>query len=179
MGYADVAGVDMDPEQVRLARLLKLPATQGDALAAVADSARSFDGIASVDFLEHLPRDHALRFISDCRARLRPGGIFIVRTPCADGPFGSRDVWNDLTHKWAATSTLLRTILVMSGFERVQVLDERPQPYNILNRIRLLGFYPARALASLLLVALGITPPAVWSSSMWAVGYAPPDPSAR
>jgi SAM-dependent methyltransferase len=178
MGYSDVSGYDMDPEQVRLAQLLKLPASQGDALAAVADSSRSFDGIASIDFLEHISRDQALRFLSDCRDRLRPGGVLLVRAPCADGPFGSRDVWNDLTHKWAATSNLLCAILRLSGFERVQILDERPQPYNALNRIRLLGFYPARALASLWLVALGIAPPAVWSSSMWAVAYAPLDPRA-
>ncbi len=102
-----------------------------------------------------------------------------MRTPCADGPLGSRDAWNDLTHKWAATSNLLLTVLKMSGFERVQILDERPQPYNALNLIRLLGFYPARALASLWLVALGITPPAVWSPSMWAIAYAPLDVDAR
>ncbi len=176
MGYTRISGYDADPKQVHLARLLDLPAEERDAFAVLDDNSRSFDAIASVDFLEHLSRDAAVRFLAACRARLRPAGVLILRMPCADGPFGSHDAWNDLTHQWAATSNLLRSLLQMSGFERIQILDERPQPYNLRNRIRLLAFHAARLLTSLWVAALGVTPPAVWSLSMWAVAYVPKDP---
>lgn len=176
MGYHNVSGYDMDPEQVRLARLLDLPALERDAFVVLEDPSRSFDGIVSADFIEHLSRDQALRFIAGCRARLRPGGVLFLRTPCADGPLGSHDVWNDLTHQWAATSNLMRGILEMFGFDRIMILDERPQPYSILNRVRLAAFHSARLLASAFVLALGLSSPAVWSTSMWAVGCVPPGP---
>ena len=71
------------------------------------------------------------------------------------------------------TSNVLRTILQMSGFRSVVILDERPQPYNLINRLRLCVYYPAKWLFSIGLIALGLNPPRVWSSSMWGIGVRP------
>lgn len=172
-GYRNVIGYDLDPEQIRLARLLDLPAHEGNALELLADEGQQFDCIASVDFLEHLSRDDALEFLRRCWLRLRPGGVLILRTPCADGPFGAHDVFNDLTHQWSLTSNVLRTILDMLDFERVAILDERPQAYDFKNTLRLLAFYPARMLAAAMTLAIGIPPPKVWSRAMWGIGYRP------
>jgi SAM-dependent methyltransferase len=174
-GYRNVTGYDADPEQVRLARMLELPAREGDARRVVEDTSLRVEAIASVDFIEHLSRDDAVQFLRSCRERLPPGGVLILRTPCADGPFGSRDAWNDLTHRWASTSNLLRALLEMVGFEQVRILDERPQPYDLVGFFRLMAFYPARALASAFALALGVIPPRVWSTSMWAVARTPRD----
>jgi SAM-dependent methyltransferase len=177
-GYRNVTGYDADPEQVRLARMLGLPAREGDARRVAEDASLRVDAIASVDFIEHLSRDDAVQFLRSCRERLHPGGLLVLRTPCADGPFGSRDASNDLTHRWACTSNLLRAVLEMVGFEQVRILDERPQPYNLVNFFRLVVFYPARALASVFALALGVIPPRVWSTSMWAVARTPRDRDA-
>jgi cyclopropane fatty-acyl-phospholipid synthase-like methyltransferase len=134
---------------------------------------RTYGLISSLDFIEHLSRDEALRFIELCHERLAPGGVLFLRTPSADGPFGAHDAWNDLTHRWVMTSEVLEAVLEMTGFERVVVLDERPQPYNLLNTIRAAVFPAARTLATVAVFALGLTPPRVWSRSMWAVAYRP------
>ena len=63
----------------------------------------------------------------------------------------------------------------MVGFEQVRILDERPQPYDLAGFFRLMAFYPARALASAFALALGVIPPPVWSTSMWAVARTPRD----
>jgi len=176
-GYHNIIGYDLDPAQVSLAGLLDLPAHEGNSFNVLADNTRQYDCITSLDFIEHISRDEALRFIRLCWARLEPGGVLILRTPCADGPFGAHDRYNDLTHQWSMTSNVLRTVLQMQNFERVEILDERPQAYNVVNTLRWLAFYPARALASALCLALGLMPPAVWSRSMWGVGYKPCDTS--
>ena len=172
-GYQNAVGYDLDPEQVRLARLVGLQAHEGEATVILSDESKTYDCITSLDFIEHLSRYQALEFLRLCWERLKPGGLLILRTPCADGPFGSHDAWNDLTHQWSMTSIVLQTILEMRGFERVVILDERPQPYNGINALRALAFYPARILASGLVFTLGLTPPAIWSRSMWGIGYKP------
>jgi 2-polyprenyl-3-methyl-5-hydroxy-6-metoxy-1,4-benzoquinol methylase len=172
-GYQNIVGYDLDPAQVKLAKLLDLPVHEGDAFDVLSNTLNTWDCITSLDFIEHLSRDQVLKFLELCWARLRPGGVLILRTSCADGPFGAHDRYNDLTHQGAMTSNVLRTVMRMLNFERVEILDERPQAYNLLNTLRLLLFYPTRAFVSGLCLALGLAPPAVWSRAMWGVGYKP------
>jgi hypothetical protein len=152
-----------------LARLLELPAFDGDVFD-ILEQGRTYDCILTVDFLEHLPRDKAYHFLKLCHERLNQGGSIILRTPCADGFFGAHDRYNDVTHQWAVSSNVLSTLLQMVGFQRVAILDERPQPHNLTNTVRLLVYYPAKWLTSAWLTALGMDLPRVWSRSMWAVG---------
>ena len=71
------------------------------------------------------------------------------------------------------TSEVLEAVLEMLGFQHVVVLDERPQPYNLVNALRAAVFLAARAFASVAVFTLGLTPPRIWSRSMWGVGYKP------
>jgi 2-polyprenyl-3-methyl-5-hydroxy-6-metoxy-1,4-benzoquinol methylase len=172
-GYQNVSGYDLDPEQVRLAHMLQLPAAEGDAFTVLSDNKESYDCIAAIDFLEHLDRDSAVTFLELCHERLNPGGRLFLRVPCADGPFGAHDRFNDLTHEWSMTSNVLRAMLEMISYERIEILDERPQPYNIRNRFRLILFFVAKFIASSFVVALGLAPPRIWSTAMWGVARKP------
>ena len=170
-GYFNIEGFDLDQKQVDLALLLDLPARKKDVFSVLAENREQFELIASLDFIEHLAKDDALRFLDQCHKNIRTGGVLILRTPCADGPFGAHDAWNDLTHQWGMTSNVLKTILEMSGFTNVRILDEKPQPTNLLDTIRWLVFFPARFMADIGCMALGIRPPKVWTRSMMAVAY--------
>ena len=178
-GYRNVVGYDLDPEQVRLARSLNLPAREGDAFELLRNADESFDCIASIDFLEHLDRDAALDVLELCFERLNPGGLLLMRVPCADGPFGAHDAVNDLTHQWSLTSNVLRAILEMTHFDRVQILDERPQAYNLVNGVRLATFHAARLAATGFVAALGMEAPRIWSRSMWGIAFKPNQPVSR
>jgi len=172
-GYRNTLGLDIDPEQVKLARLLELPAEEGDAFAHLAQTKNKYAMISSLDFIEHLSKDDALSLIRLCWQALQPGGVLILRAPCADGPFGAHDAWNDMTHEWGMTANVLQTILELSDFEKVEMLDERPQPTNVVNVIRWLVYFPAKALVSAVCMALGVRPPRIWTRSMMAVARKP------
>ena len=172
-GFSQSIGYDLDPNQIRLARMLNLPAIEGDAFSILVGKRNEYACITSLDFLEHLSKNRALEFVAACKAALIPGGVLIVRTPSADGPFGAHDLSNDLTHQWAPTANVLQHIFEMHGFSNVRILDERPQPYKLLNWIRLFSFYAFRAVASLCCTLLGELPPRVWSRSMWGIGIKP------
>ncbi len=171
--YANIVGYDNDKEQVKLAGILDLPAFEGDAFDVLSSSDESYDLIASLDFLEHLSKDDALRFLKQCLFNLHDGGVLILRAPCADGPFGAHDASNDLTHQWGMTSNVLKNLLAMNGFVNIEILDERPQPTSIINFLRWLIFFPAKAFASAMCMSLGMRPPAVWTRSMIAVCFKP------
>ena len=172
-GYRNILGIDSDVNQIRLNKMLDLSAKIGDAFESLANSSEQYHCISSLDFLEHLSKDDALSFLTLCYERLKPDGVLILRTPCADGPFGVHDICNDLTHRWGMTSNLLNAILMMKGFERINILDERPQPTSFVNTFRWLIFYPSRVIMSLACVCLGLSPPKIWSRSMIAVAYKP------
>lgn len=170
-GYRNIEGFDLDENQINLARLLDLPAARGDVFDALSKSTEQYDLISSLDFIEHLTKDEVLRFLDACKNKLSDGGILILRAPCADGPFGAHDVWNDLTHQWGLTSNVLQTILEMCGYVNVQILDERPEPTSPINAMRWLVFFPTRMLAHAFCIALGMRPPKIWTRSMMAIAY--------
>lgn len=170
-GYSDVTGVDLAETQVRLAASLGLPARVGDAFAAV-DDAHGWDAVFSLDFIEHLDRDAAVRFLALVRSRLRAGGRLFLRLPSADGPFGAHDVFNDVTHKWTLTAGAAETLLAAIGFSRVHVLDERPLPTGVVGAARWAVFHVARVFSCAWCIAMGLRPPRVWSRSMWVVAEA-------
>lgn len=173
LGYENITGYDADKEQVRLARLLDLPAHEGNAFEVMDGKKNEFDVISSLDFLEHIEKDEAIRFVESCLQALKPGGLLLIRTCCADGIMGAHDVFNDITHKWGMTCSVLQHLLEMTGFTKVEILDERPQAYNFVNSVRAAVFPVARCIMSGLLFCLGLMPPRIWSSSMWGVGYKP------
>jgi len=172
LGYTRVTGVDSDARQVELAKQLGLPATLGDAFAAIeACSFESVVRIFSLDFLEHLDPQRAVEFVRLAHRALVPGGILLCRTPSADGPFGSHDRHNDLTHRWAMTSNSSVTFMRMAGFsaDGVSVRQEAPVPYKVSNLARLALFRATTSLAGWFLDAAGIGAPRIWTRSMWIV----------
>jgi SAM-dependent methyltransferase len=171
-GFQHTSGVDLDPEQVRLARLLGLNAHVEDALREV-KSSDNLGLIEASDLIEHLDKNRAVLLLEACHSALRQGGIIIVQCPCADGFTGAHDAYNDLTHRWAATSNMLRQLLRTVGFSKVEIIDPSVPPFPRLLRRRLIISVRkfARLFLRVPLVILGIRSPQVWANSQLAVGW--------
>jgi len=170
LGYKNFSGYDLDPNQVRLAQSIGLPAFEKN-IFDVFKSEKKYDVISSLDFLEHLSKDDALKFLDDCYKSLKTGGTLILRTPCADGFFGAHDASNDITHDWNMSSNMMKSILEMCGYKSIEILEERPQPENLIQIIRWLLYWPARWLFNLLCILLALRPPKVLSRSMIIVAH--------
>ena len=97
-------------------------------------------------------------------------GVIILRMPCCDGPFGARDRYNDLTHETGFTSGVAEGLLRMIGFRKVVVLDERPQPYKLINYPRLFSYIAFTQISNLFLKFTGLGAPKIWTTSMWVIG---------
>ena len=98
--------------------------------------ADSFDLILSVEVMEHV--EDLSAYIADVFYLLRPGGMFIFTTPCAN-PFSIEHVyalltdkidptiegyrrwrWEDPTHLRRMTSSEMRSQLLSAGFSRIE-----------------------------------------------------------
>jgi SAM-dependent methyltransferase len=170
LGYTNVQGVDSDAGQVQMANRLGLPARLGDAFEFLGSTAEnSTDRIFALDFVEHVEAERATEFCSQSWRALKPGGILIMRTPSADGPVGAADRFNDLTHKWSATSSAILPILLLAGFDlsAIQIRQEAPVPYKWENWVRLALFSATTRLMGAWLELIGLGAPAVWTRSMW------------
>jgi len=74
-------GVDLDPEVARVAAQRGLTVRVGDVFAP-AYAAETFDAVAMIHALEHVPRP--LATLAEVRRILRPGGRLVIVTPNAD-----------------------------------------------------------------------------------------------
>jgi SAM-dependent methyltransferase len=173
-GYANARGVDLDPVQVELARSLGLSAEVDDVIATL-QRPEPLGLISALDIIEHLDKNSAVRFLELIYARLKSGGMLVLKCPCADGFCGAHDLCNDLTHRWAPSSNLLSQLLRAVGFENVRVIDLSLPPYPTGAKRQLFFCLRriARRLTTFWLRFLGVPPPRVWSTSQMAVAWKP------
>jgi 2-polyprenyl-3-methyl-5-hydroxy-6-metoxy-1,4-benzoquinol methylase len=173
LGFERSLGIDADPKQVALAQSLGLPARRGEILSFLKKQKAAWDVLFAVDFIEHLTKDQAIRFLDAAARALKPGGLLLLRTPCCDGLFGAAHRHNDITHEWGLTSVAAENLLRMCAFEDIRILDERPRRPQRLWWLRVPLFYAARLGVSAVVRCLGLPPVPVWSLSMWVLGRIP------
>ncbi len=106
------------PEQVELAHRLGVPEVKhGDLNSCLehADSA-SVDVVLLMDVLEHLTRQELFDTLDEVYRILRPGGRCIAHVPNAEGLFGMRIRYGDLTHEMAFTPESAQQLFTTIGF---------------------------------------------------------------
>ena len=170
MGYKNVSGYDLDVKRLETGRKLELPIYEGDAFEILKKQEDNSVGcIFSMDFLEHLEKEKVIEFLELTYRKITAGGKIFLRTPCADSPFGSQHIYNDFTHKWAATSGVLYRLLSSVGFSEVFVFGEEPKIGMRFGFLRVLSYKIAKSVAGVFLILMNLGKQKIWSRSMWAV----------
>lgn len=152
LGYTNLFGVDVSPEQVALARHLGLnTVVQGDLRLTLERSPEgSADVLFAFDVLEHFTRPDLLE-IGDRMARvLAPGGRLILHVPNGAGIFCGFIRYGDLTHELAFTYQSLRQFGNACGLRLEAVAEDTPVPHGLVSTARWLlwkiGTLPVRLL---------------------------------
>ena len=169
-GYTNYVGYDIDSGRIKIANNLGLNGQLDDGLMIIKNQ-KDVDVIFSLDFLEHIDKEHAIDYVQDCYNSLKSGGILIIRMPITDNLLGTYDLYNDLTHKWSSNSNCIAMMIQMAGFNKVQIKDERPVLYKWSNYIRYALFFITSNLHNLYLTLLGFPRFKMWSRSAYFIAY--------
>mgnify|MGYP002623752612 CR=1 FL=1 len=136
LGYDNLAGVDISPEMVHVARQVSDRVEQGDVIETVRRRPGHYQLISAFDLIEHLTKNELLDLLGGCFDALAPGGRLILHTTNADSPMFTQIQYGDFSHEQCFSTAGLRRVLTLSGFEAVEFRERGPLPIGIRGRIR-------------------------------------------
>ncbi len=122
MGYRNLAGFDLSPENVAICHQLGLDfVKEFNALELVDFSAEKFDVIFALDILEHIHKEKAADFVKALYHILNPGGYAVIQTPNMGYLLASFHRFNDLSHEFCLTENTAIHLFKIGGFEKVEI----------------------------------------------------------
>lgn len=148
LGYTNITGIDTSPEQVELAHQLGVSEVWlEDIDSFLAAATGTYDIIFLIDVLEHLTRSELVRFLERIRDLLKDSGKLIVHVPNAEGLFGMRIRYGDITHELSFTPNSIQQIFRTIGFNKIECFEDKPIVSGLRSRVRailwgLLTLYP-------------------------------------
>jgi 2-polyprenyl-3-methyl-5-hydroxy-6-metoxy-1,4-benzoquinol methylase len=137
-GYTRVAGVDISPDQVALARQVVSDVREENVLEFLERHPSEFDVITGLDIVEHFHKDEVLQFLDLCHHALRPGGRLILQTVNSDSPWGGVHRYNDFTHEVGFNPNSLSRLLKLCGFATTETREIGPVMfgYSVVSTLR-------------------------------------------
>jgi len=136
-GYKNAFGVDISAEQVELAEKIGVKnIKQEDVFNYLKDKEDYFDLIFARDLVEHFKKDEVLRLLELFYSSLKKGGKLVIQTPNAEGIFGSRYAFWDITHETVFTRASLNQVFRLSGFDHLKFYPTRPPIHNLKSFVR-------------------------------------------
>ncbi len=168
-GFEQSVGLDLDGDQVEIARSLGLDCRKQDVADFFREDDRTFGLISMLDILEHFTREELFPLMETVSSRLKPGGRLVVSVPNADSPHGSRIIYADITHETAFTPLSLGEMMFCHGLRVREFRDPWPAPVDAIRKGYRMISTLTRAVESARLKLLGFDAPRYWSSVIWAV----------
>src|SRR5690554_114624 len=154
-GYHACRGVDVSAEQVALAHRSGLnDVHQGDVFDFLKSlDAHSLDVVFAIDLLEHFAREELFGLLAEIHRVLAPGGRLIGHVPNAEGIYGARIRYGDMTHELAFTPNSVSQALRAVGFENVYVFEDVPHIHGVKSFVRRVLWHVGTLHARVLLAA--------------------------
>ncbi len=172
-GYERLTGLDLDKQQVEIARQLGFEVHEQTALEYLVRSENGYDMIVMLDIIEHFTREELFPLLREVYRKLRTGGRLILSVPNAESPTGPGCVYGDITHETSFTPVSLAEMLFCHGFEVKEMRDPWPAPVDFQRSLYRGLVLVMRKLAGIKYRLLGLEPPRYWSNVVWAVAIKP------
>lgn len=136
-GYENARGVDISPEQLKIAEKLGIKkislADMGEFLD---DEKNTCDVIFARDVIEHNTKEEILGILQNVNKALKDEGLFIVLSPNGESPFNGRLRFGDFTHEMVFTRSSLKQILKAVGFRETGFYSTGPVPKGLRSLLR-------------------------------------------
>jgi 2-polyprenyl-3-methyl-5-hydroxy-6-metoxy-1,4-benzoquinol methylase len=144
-GYTNCIGLDLSPEQVKIGQSFGInELLEADALNWMKQNPGKYDVVTAFDLVEHLTKDELMEMISAIVNSLKPGGIFIFRTPNLDCPLPNPYARGDFSHETFLNKHSATQLLYANGFNSVSIsegLIQTNSPFKEMVRKSFMGIY--------------------------------------
>jgi 2-polyprenyl-3-methyl-5-hydroxy-6-metoxy-1,4-benzoquinol methylase len=138
--FKNVSGIDISPEQVKLARQVTSSVDEANVLDWLEEHPSAFDLITGLDIIEHFNKSEVLHYLEASYNALKPGGNLILQTLNAESPWSGSIRYGDFTHEVGFTPDLLSRLLNIVGFQDMEIRETGPVPwgYSLISSFRYL-----------------------------------------
>jgi 2-polyprenyl-3-methyl-5-hydroxy-6-metoxy-1,4-benzoquinol methylase len=121
-GYVNFLGIDVSQQQVEFCKSNVSPRVENaDAFTFLQNKINVYDAITANDFLEHIPKQDIIRLLELINKALKPGGVFIARTPNLGNPFAIFLRYKDFTHEVGFSEMSFYQVLWYAGFRGIKI----------------------------------------------------------
>ncbi|MBI5723893.1 MAG: class I SAM-dependent methyltransferase [Planctomycetes bacterium] len=170
LGYCNLEGVDISPQQVALAHESGLREIRcQDMMDFLKDKVNAFDVIFLMDILEHLSKVELCDCLDQVSKSLTANGMVVIHVPNAEGIFGMRIRYGDVTHENCFTPQSIRQALRVCGIHSVECFEDKPLIHGLKSLFRYILWVLLTAPFRLLLAAETGTTGQVLSQNMLVV----------
>ena len=122
IGFRDVEGVELSPEQAEVGRRRGLNVSVvTDTTNWLAQKRDCYSVVLLLDVLEHVPVSDQIDLLRAIHGSLTRGGRLIVQVPNANSIVAARWRYNDFTHHSSYTEHSLYFALRSAGFDDIQI----------------------------------------------------------
>ena len=139
-GYSNIQGVDVSPQQIRLAHKLGISKVQqGDLVETLKTiPPASLDAVVTFDVIEHFTKDELIELVDSINEVLKRGGRWIIHAPSANSPFFGAIRYGDYTHEQAFTPASLQQLLKSSKYSKIEFAECAPLVHGMRSFVRLI-----------------------------------------
>lgn len=136
-GFQNVFGVDTSSENIQIAKNHGINyIILNDVFTFFKENSTKYDFILALDLIEHFTTDEVILFLKECNKLLNKNGKLVIHTPNAEGIFGSKIRYSDITHEAAFTNNSLSQLGTFTGFTQINVFEDKPQIFSVFSFFR-------------------------------------------
>lgn len=136
-GYNNIIGIDASEESVQIAKSFGYDfVNHGDVFDFLKEDGNKYDVILALDIIEHFTHEQVIDFLFLINAKLNTGGKLVLHTPNAEGIFGSKIRYADITHELSFTQNSISQIGLYCGYKNIESFEDKPQCHSFLSILR-------------------------------------------
>lgn len=134
-GYRNLVGIERATSELAAASTEGIEFVNADLLEGFGRE-EEYDLLHAKDVFEHMDKDEAVDFLSNCHNCLKPGGRVWILTYNAQSPLAGITRYGDFTHELGVTPSSISQVLRAVGFENVTVRTYFPHSGGWKGRLR-------------------------------------------